>query len=67
MDQFVKVLALNPDKDNKLLATQNIASIYYQQKDWDHAEEWNRKVIEQDPTNKGGLLHARRAFLGPVF
>ncbi len=49
MDQFTKVLAANP-KD--LLATQSIANIYFQQKDWDKAEEWNRKVVELDPNNK---------------
>jgi Tfp pilus assembly protein PilF len=49
MDQFTKVLAANP-KD--LLATQSIANIYFQQKDWDKAEEWNRKVVALDPNNK---------------
>ncbi len=49
LDQFNKVLAVNP-KD--LLATQSIANIYFQQKDWDKAEEWNRKVVELDPNNK---------------
>jgi tetratricopeptide (TPR) repeat protein len=49
MEQFNKVLAAN-DKD--LLATQSIASLYYNQKDWDKAEEWNRKVVALDPNNK---------------
>src|SRR5579862_7040579 len=49
MEQFTKVLQANP-KD--LLATQSIANIYFQQKDWDKAEEWNRKVVELDPSNK---------------
>jgi tetratricopeptide (TPR) repeat protein len=49
MEQFNKVLAANP-KD--LLATQSIANIYFQQKDWDKAEEWNRKVVAIDPSNK---------------
>jgi Tfp pilus assembly protein PilF len=49
MDQFNKVLAANP-KD--LLATQSIASLYYNQKDFDKAEEWNRKVVALDPSNK---------------
>lgn len=49
MDQFNKVLAANP-KD--LLATQSVASLYYNQKDWDKAEEWNRKVVALDPNNK---------------
>ena len=49
MDQFNKVLAANP-KD--LLATQSIASLYYNQKDFDKAEEWNKKVVALDPNNK---------------
>jgi len=49
MEQFTKVLDANP-KD--LLATQSIANIYFQQKDWDKSEEWNRKVVALDPSNK---------------
>jgi Tfp pilus assembly protein PilF len=49
LDQFNKVLAANP---SDLLATQSIASIYYNQKDWDKAEEWNKKVVALDPSNK---------------
>jgi serine-type D-Ala-D-Ala carboxypeptidase/endopeptidase len=49
MEQFNLVLKANP-KD--LLATQSIANIYFQQKDWDKAEEWNRKVVALDPSNK---------------
>jgi tetratricopeptide (TPR) repeat protein len=49
MEQFNKVLQANP-KD--LLATQSIANIYFQRKDWDKAEEWNRKVVALDPANK---------------
>ncbi len=52
MEQFNKVLDSNPDKSSKLLATQIIANIYFQQKDWDKAEEWNRKVVEIDPNSK---------------
>jgi tetratricopeptide (TPR) repeat protein len=51
-DQFDKVLAGNPDSGSRLLATQSIANIYYQKKDWDKAEEWNRKVVALDPSNK---------------
>jgi tetratricopeptide (TPR) repeat protein len=52
MEQFEKVLAGNPDANSKLLATQSIANIYFQQKDWDKAEEWNRKVVQLQPDNK---------------
>ena len=49
MEQFTKVL----DKDPKnMLATQSVANIYYQQKDWDKSEEWNRKVVALDSNNK---------------
>jgi tetratricopeptide (TPR) repeat protein len=48
-EQFSKVLEANP---RNLLATQSIANIYFQQKDWDQAEEWNRKVVEIDPNSK---------------
>jgi len=49
LEQFQQVLAKDP---KNLLATQSIANIYFQQKDWDKAEEWNKKVVELDPSNK---------------
>jgi tetratricopeptide (TPR) repeat protein len=49
MEQFNQVLSKD---QNNLLATQSIANIYFQQKDWDKAEEWNRKVVALDPSNK---------------
>ncbi|HEY3839583.1 MAG TPA: tetratricopeptide repeat protein [Bryobacteraceae bacterium] len=49
LEQFSKVLDANP---GNLLATQSIANIYFQQKNWDRSEEWNRKVIDIDPNNK---------------
>jgi tetratricopeptide (TPR) repeat protein len=49
LEQFQKVLAADP---KNLLATQSIANIYFQQKDWDRASEWNKKVVELDPNNK---------------
>ena len=49
LEEFTKVL----DSDAAdLLATQSIANIYYQLKDWDKAEEWNHKVVDLDPNNK---------------
>ena len=48
LEQFSKVLDADP---SDLLATQSIANIHFQQKDWDQAEEWNRKVIEIDHNN----------------
>jgi tetratricopeptide (TPR) repeat protein len=37
---------------NNATATAFIASIYFNQKDFDKAEEWNRKLIALDPNNK---------------
>ncbi len=42
LDQFKKVLEATP-KDE--VATASIASIYFQQKKFDEAEEWNKKLI----------------------
>jgi tetratricopeptide (TPR) repeat protein len=49
LEQFTKVLDVDP---TNLLATQSIANIYFQQRDWDNSEAWNRKVIKIDPGNK---------------
>jgi tetratricopeptide (TPR) repeat protein len=49
MKQFQQVLADDP---KNLLATQSIANLHYQMKDFDKAEEWNRKVVQVDPNNK---------------
>jgi len=49
MEQFHKVLDKNP---NNVLATSSIASLFYNEKKFDEAEEWNRKVIALDPKNK---------------
>lgn len=61
MDEFNQVLSSNPTATDKLLATQSIASLYYQvgnakgpeaQKFMAQAADWNKKVIELDPKNK---------------
>ena len=52
MKEFQTVLTSNPDDQNKLLATQSIANLYYQQKDFPNAATWEKKVIEIDPKNK---------------
>ena len=49
LDQFNKVLADDP-KDST--ATSAIASIYFNQNDFDKAEEWNRKLIAIKPDSK---------------
>jgi tetratricopeptide (TPR) repeat protein len=52
MEQFNKVLAMNPTDQDKSIATQSIASIYFNQKDFDKAVEWNRKLLEINPKSK---------------
>ncbi len=52
MKEFQTVLASNPDDQYKLLATQSIANLYYQQKDFPNASVWEKKVIQLDPKNK---------------
>jgi tetratricopeptide (TPR) repeat protein len=52
MKEFQTVLASNPDGQYKLLATQSVANLYYQQHDFPNAAEWEHKVIQLDPKNK---------------
>jgi tetratricopeptide (TPR) repeat protein len=49
MDQFMKVLEKKPNDE---IATASIASIYFNQKNFDKAEEWNRKMIAIKPDSK---------------
>jgi tetratricopeptide (TPR) repeat protein len=49
LEQFQKVLAKEP---NNVLATSSIASLYYNEKKFDEAEEWNKKVIAISPNSK---------------
>jgi tetratricopeptide (TPR) repeat protein len=49
LDQFQKVLQQDPKND---VATKSIASLYFNEKKWDQAEEWNKKVIELNPKDK---------------
>ena len=53
MDQFNKVLDnKESDHNSQNIATASIASIYFNQKNFDKAEEWNRKMIALDPKSK---------------
>jgi TonB family protein len=47
--EFQTALTLEP---TNLLATSSIASLYYNQRKYDEAGEWNQKVIALDPDNK---------------
>lgn len=49
LEQFNKVLDKNPKDET---ATADIASIYYNQKNWDKCEEWNKKLIALNPNSK---------------
>jgi Tfp pilus assembly protein PilF len=51
MDQFQKVLAQDPKND---VATQYIASLYFNQKKLDEAETWYKKSVELNPKNQAG-------------
>ena len=48
-DTFLEALQQNP-KDTVALAS--VASLYFNQKKFDEAQEWNRKLIQVDPKNK---------------
>ena len=51
-DNFRLVLDKNPDDK---LAIASIASIYYNQKKFDAAKEWNERLLKVDPKNKEAL------------
>ncbi len=53
LEQFKKVLDdPKTDAQHQLLATQSLASLYFNLKDFPKAEEWNKKIIAADPNNK---------------
>lgn len=52
MAEFQKVLATTKDEKYRILATESIANLYYQMKNFPRAQEWNKKVVELDPRNK---------------
>src|SRR5258708_4800343 len=49
--EFKKVLEQDPKND---IATQSIASLYFNQKKWDDAESWYKKSLELNPKSKEG-------------
>ncbi|MFN7925784.1 MAG: tetratricopeptide repeat protein [Bryobacteraceae bacterium] len=51
-DEFNKVLQMEPKNE---LAMASIASLYFHQKKWAEAEEWNKKLVDANPRNKEGL------------
>jgi tetratricopeptide (TPR) repeat protein len=51
-DNFLQVLEKDP---NDKLAIASIGSIYYNQKKFDVAKEWNERLLKVDPQNKEAL------------
>jgi Tfp pilus assembly protein PilF len=49
LDQFQKVLQQDAKND---VATKSIASLYYNQKKWDQAEDWYKKSLQLNPSDK---------------
>ena len=63
-DQFLKVLEQDP---KSTVAIASVASLFFNQKKFDEAQEWNRKLIAVDPNNKEafytlGVIVWTRAF-----
>lgn len=52
IDELNKTLSTDP---KNVLATQYLANVFYQMKDFPKAQEWSRKVVELDPKDKGAL------------
>lgn len=52
LTEFQQVLQQDPKND---VATQSIASLYFNEKKWDDAEQWYKKSVELNPKNKEGF------------
>jgi tetratricopeptide (TPR) repeat protein len=66
MEELQETLKEEP---NNLLATEYVANIHYQMKDFPKAREWSKKVTELDPRNKEAFytlgVIAWTSFIGP--
>jgi Tetratricopeptide repeat len=51
IDEFKKVLDVNPKRDQKLTSLKGIASLYFNMKKWDETKEYHHKVAELDPND----------------
>jgi tetratricopeptide (TPR) repeat protein len=51
IDEYEKVLASNPGRDQKITSLKGIASIYFNMKKLDQAKQANLKVAEADPSD----------------
>jgi tetratricopeptide (TPR) repeat protein len=52
LDQFNKVLDSKPDNESAKIATASIASIYFNEKNFEKAVDWNKRAISLDPNAK---------------
>src|SRR5262249_42077287 len=51
IDEFKKVLDMNPPREQKVTSLKGIASLYFNMKKLEEAKEYHRKVIELDPND----------------
>jgi hypothetical protein len=51
IDEFKKVLDVNPKRDQKLTSLKGIASLYFNMKKWNETKEYHHKVAELDPND----------------
>ena len=51
IDVFKEVLALNPPKEQQIHSLKGIASMYFQEKKFDQADEYYKKIAELDPND----------------
>jgi tetratricopeptide (TPR) repeat protein len=51
IDEFKKVLDVNPKREQKLTSLKGIASLYFNMKKWNETKEYHHKVIELDPND----------------
>jgi tetratricopeptide (TPR) repeat protein len=51
IDEFKKVLDMNPGREQKVTSLKGIASLYFNMKKMEDAKEYHRKVVQLDPND----------------
>jgi hypothetical protein len=51
IDEFKKVLDMNPGREQKVTSLKGIASLYFNMKKMEDAKEYHRKVVQVDPND----------------
>ncbi len=51
IDEFQKVLDMNPPRDQQIASLKGIASLYFNMKDLDKAKQYHQKVAQLDPND----------------